>query len=79
MVESSTELAGEAGQAIGGIVDMINSTTEMVQAIAAASEEHIPHVKKGLAQSQANPFNRSNCYIFIFWISKKIRRTISPV
>jgi|GEM_PF-649097 methyl-accepting chemotaxis protein len=39
VVVSSTDLAGQAGDAIDEIVKMINSTTEMVQAIAAASEE----------------------------------------
>nr|WP_319778398.1 hypothetical protein [Maridesulfovibrio sp.] len=78
MVESSTELAGEAGLAIGGIIDMINSTTEMVQAIAAASEEHIPHVKKGLAQS-SQPFQPFKLLYFYFLDIEKIKRTIYPV
>ncbi|WP_415716718.1 methyl-accepting chemotaxis protein [Maridesulfovibrio sp.] len=39
VVENSTELAAHAGDAIDGIVQKINLTTGMVQAIAAASEE----------------------------------------
>ena len=39
VVENSTALAAHAGDAIDGIVEKINLTNEMVQAIAAASEE----------------------------------------
>ncbi|WP_291328389.1 methyl-accepting chemotaxis protein [Desulfovibrio sp. UCD-KL4C] len=39
VVEGSTELAGKAGESIQLIVDIVESTSDMVRAIAAASEQ----------------------------------------